>query len=102
MWADFGTGYTIEEAEAAAVIPFHHDLDHDEDAEDTRGSLAEHMAALDRLSDCARTGPRPAYARALAAARFHGASDEQIKDAHQYGSAKAAVTPCFDWKGLHA
>lgn len=65
----------------------------------TGGGILDELATASALDD------HPAYLDALTRARAHGATDDQISDAHHYGWTKAGHyghgtgAPGFDWRG---
>lgn len=65
--------------------------------QNTRPTLSEVMGTLDELSAAARSGDADRYRAAVRVAQRHQITEEQQRDAYQWGRGGAVLS--FDWRG---
>lgn len=64
-----------------------------------RASIRQILGTLDEPAQATRDHDRDAYTIARDLARTHQLSDEQIRDAHDWGNRTAHSWARFDWRG---
>lgn len=65
-----------------------------------RASIGEVLGTLDELAQATRAHDRGAYTIALEVAATQRLSDDQIRDAYDWGTKTSrAGWPAFDWQG---
>lgn len=61
--------------------------------------LGSIMGTLDELAAATRNDDAPRYRKAFKVATGQGITEEQIRDAHDWGGQRAIASPRFDWQG---
>jgi len=65
----------------------------------TAPTLAEVMGTLDELADAARAGDAQRYRAAVRLAQAQQITEEQQRDAYEWGRRGQGAAAEFDWRG---